>query len=240
MFSLVAAAALSLSLCDYDGPAQVVGRAYRPDTGELVYCEFFLPTKDQQTRVLYYSAAGRRIAEKDLSGPAGSGSAGTAIPGVTQQDFRTGERREVSRQGDHWLLRYRKSSTADWKVAQVPAREIDVIDAGFDAYVRANWQQLVAGQVVTFRFASPPHGRSIELRARRVDCTASATPSTSGAAPPLCLHIDLAQALLRLFAGDLSLVYDLEARRLRQFEGVVNLLDARGKAQRLRILYQYN
>ncbi|WP_346836614.1 hypothetical protein [Microbulbifer sp. SAOS-129_SWC] len=240
MFSLIVAAALSGSTCGYDGPAQVIGRAYAPESKSLVYCELFLPTEGDKTTVLYYSAQGQRIAKKVLYGPAGHGSAGTPLPQVVQRDFRSGEQREVRRQGDAWLLRYRASGTANWEQELLAARKVDVIDAGFDAYVRAHWQQLEAGQSLTFQFASPPHGRTIKLRAHRVACASGTTPSRSEpATPPLCLRVDLAQALLRLFAGKLSLVYDTKTRRLLQFQGVVNLLDARGKTQRLHLFYEY-
>ncbi|WP_193164858.1 hypothetical protein [Microbulbifer hainanensis] len=233
MLSLLVAASVSVSGCGYDGPSHVTGLAVEPDSQQLIYCEYFLPTEDNRTRVLYYTPSGHRFAEKDLFGAASEDGAATSLPEVVQQDYRNGERREVRKGEDSWLLRYRKSATASWKEARVPINGIDVIDAGFDDYVRKHWDELVAGRQARFDFASPPHGRGIELRARRVDCH-------SGDQRSLCLRVDLAQPLLRFFAGDLDLVYDRATRRLQQFEGIVNVLDDRSSAQRLQIHYHYD
>ena len=233
MLSLLVAASLSVSGCGYDGPTHVTGLAVEPDSQQLVYCEYFLPTEGNRTRVLYYTPSGRRFAEKDLLGAASEDGAATSQPEVVQQDYRNGERREVRKGGDSWLLRYRKSASAGWKETRIPINAIDVIDAGFDDYVRNHWDELAAGRTARFDFASPAHGRGIELRARRADCRSDDRQS-------LCLRVDLAQPLLRFFAGDLYLVYDRATRRLQQFEGIVNILDDRSDAQRLQIHYHYD
>lgn len=233
MFEIFFALVASTAPCGYEGEVQVLGKAYKPGSGDLVYCEYFLPTEKEQTRVLYYTPAGHRFAEKVLHGPASNGNAQTARPDVEQRDFRNGEIREVYRDGDEWQLRYRKSASADWDIDRLPANAVDVVDAGFDAYVSEHWEQLEAGQTTRFNFASPLHGRAVELRAQRVGCE-------EGDADLLCLQVDLSQPLLRFFADDLYLVYDRERRRLLMFEGVVNVLDERARNQRLQVRYRYS
>ncbi|WP_323844589.1 hypothetical protein [Microbulbifer magnicolonia] len=233
MLSLLAAAALNtVALCGYEGEAQVVGLARDPRTGKLAYCEYYLPTENDRTRVLYYSPAGYRIAEKTLFTRGADLPRNNPKPEMLQRDHRLGEERAVRRRGNRWELRYRASGSADWESALVGQSDIDVIDAGFDAFVRQNWRELLSGRRLDFNFASPVHGRVIGLRARKVDCRGEA-------ARDICFSVDLAQPLLRLFAGDLYLEYGADTRRLQFFEGVVNLLDGRGQNQRLQIDYRY-
>lgn len=220
-----AVSANSFASCGYDGKVFATGLARDPKSGRLVYCEYHLPAKGTQRRVLYYSPAGHRIAEKQLS------AVNSTVPGVAQQDYRHGEQRIVNPGSGRVELRYRKNANSDWDVAQLSTAEVDVADAGFDTFVRRNWNSLSAGQTVTFGFASPVHGRSIPLRARQVSCT--------GGSGKLCLQVDLDQAFLRMFAGNLYLEYDRDSRRLLLFDGVTNLRDAQGGSQRLRIDYSY-
>ena len=224
--ALSATSSNAVANCDYDGEVFATGEARDPRSGRLVYCEYHLPENGSERRVLYYSPAGHRIAEKELNG------LNSTVPGVSQQDYRHGEERSVNPSGGQVQLRYRKSANSDWQIAHLPTAEVEVADAGFDKFVRDNWKQLAGGQTVSFTFASPLHGRSVRLRAQQVACRQPGNDS-------LCLQVDLAQPLLRMFAGDLYLVYQRPTRRLSLFEGVVNLLDDGADSQRLQIRYRY-
>ncbi|WP_237065292.1 hypothetical protein [Microbulbifer guangxiensis] len=225
--ALVAVSGQATASCGYEGEAFAVGQARNPGSGALVYCEYHLPAQGNERRVLYYTPQGHRIAEKRLSG------VNSTVPGVVQQDYRHGEQRIVQPRGGQVELRYRDAANSGWEVETLPTAVVDVADAGFDTFVRNNWSQLSAAQTVSFAFASPLHGRAIPLRARQVGCAGG------GQAQKLCLRVELDQALLRMFAGDLYLEYDRGSRRLLLFDGVTNLLDAQADSQRLRIDYRY-
>lgn len=246
MIHAIAAIAISTSACAVPEAvvqqAAVIGLARSVGTGgsdsaALQYCEYFLVDDTGKARVLYYDPRGQTIAEKQLSSTvASSGGAllEEARPDVMQEDFRLGEIREVIRDGDRWLMRYRKNRQDKVGEVEVPDSDVDVVDAGFDPFVRQHWEQLAAGGSIEFNFASPPHGQVVRLRARAVACDGSVA-----AAEHLCLRVEPANALLRWFAGDLFLAYSSRDRRLRYFTGVVNLQDARGAAQKLSIRYSY-
>ncbi|WP_237056951.1 hypothetical protein [Microbulbifer sediminum] len=233
MLSLLAAMAVNAAAhCGYQGEVQAIGLAREPGRDQLVYCEYYLPTRNNRTRVLYYNPRGHRIAEKSLVTRPGEEPRNTPRPEVIQRDYRHGEERIVRRRDGQWEMRYRESRDSGWETESVDGNDIDVIDAGFDPFVRNNWDRLSAGESVEFKFASPLHGRAVTLRARKAECQGEAQGN-------LCLRIDLAQALLRMFAGHLYLVYGADQRQLQRFEGIVNLLDDRGESQRLRIDYFY-
>lgn len=246
MMSLIAAAAISASSCS--APDEVVTTAVvagvaqsahsaSESGGELRYCEYFMVDGRGNVRVLYYDPQGQKIAEKHLSLPQDTSShsiAGEARPEVIQEDFRHGEIREVIREGDNWRIRYRRNAQARWQDSVLPDANVDVVDAGFDPFVREHWGPLTSGETVEFDFVSPVHGQSVRLRARAVACNSSVTASDH-----VCLEIDLAQPWLRWLAGDLFVTYSSRDRRLLYFRGVVNLHDERGKVQKLSIRYFY-
>jgi len=232
MLELLVALAITATDCGYQGQATAKGLAFDPGSQTLEYCEYFLPSEDDQIQVLYYSAEGQLIAKKTLLDHTGDPRGGTTMPEVVQTDLRHGEVREVVREQGRWLMRYRKSAQASWKSTRRETASIDVVDAGFDVYVRKHWQALIRGDILKFNFASPLHGSSIKLRAHKIACTEKLSSQ-------ICFRVDIAQPLLRLFAGDLELVYDKFSRRLLWFEGVVNILDPKAKSQRLKVFYQY-
>nr|WP_010130885.1 hypothetical protein [Microbulbifer agarilyticus] len=238
--------ALSLSVTGCSAPqtvldeAKVVGRAMLPASGQVQYCEYFLPGADSW-RVLYFAPDGQKIAEKRVACPGGQGTLPvSARPDVAQEDFRFGEVREAVKQQDEWLLRYRPQQGASMQETRVPARKVDVVDAGFDAFVRANYAALASGQALNFGFASPLHGRVITLRARQAACIAPE--------PDLCIDVELSSGFLRWLAGGkIYLEYaapasgdsTTEPARLMRFTGTVNLLSDAGKSQTLDIRYFY-
>ncbi|BBM03057.1 hypothetical protein [Microbulbifer sp. GL-2] len=232
MLELLVALAMSIAGCGYQGQTTAMGLAFDPQSQSLKYCEYFLPSEGGRMQVLYYSPVGQLIAKKTLLDHTGEPRAGTTMPELVQIDLRHGEVREVLREQGKWLMRYRKSAQENWKSARRDTASIDVVDAGFEVYVRKHWKALIRGDTLKFNFASPLHGNAIKLRAHKVTCTEKLHNQ-------LCFRVDVAQPLLRLFAGDLELAYDKSSRRLLWFEGVVNILDPEAKSQRLKIFYQY-
>ncbi|WP_428821083.1 hypothetical protein [Microbulbifer sp. MCCC 1A16149] len=258
MGTWLAVASLVVSGCSapesVTAQAAVIGRAQTAESAggapQVRYCEYFLePQGASQTRadasnirVVYYAPEGRegkKIAEKRITGVIDdSGVLLSTRPQISQEDFRLGEVREVTRSETGWRMRYRGDRNSRFTETTLPIEQLDVIDAGFDPYVRQHWQQLKAGETVQFQFASPVHGRSIKLRARAIPC--------ARAESYLCLRVELAQAFLRWIAGgeiDLEYIAGADGKpgsaRLARFVGVTNLLDKAGEPQRLQLDYFY-
>ncbi|MBN8431367.1 hypothetical protein JF535_10945 [Microbulbifer salipaludis] len=251
MASWLAVAALSVAGCtapdDVQQAAMVVGQARAVEgvgveAPEVRYCEYFMPQSSGSLRVVYYrpeGPAGSKIAEKWITeGEGASGILQRARPQVSQEDFRMGEVRQASLLPEGWKLRYKPRTGAKFRDATFAEGRVDVVDAGFDAYVRQHWQALTRGEKLEFEFASPVHGRTVGLRAAAVPCQRQEAD--------LCIRVDLAQAFLRWIAGgDIYLEYVIQRTegktepRLLRFVGVTNLLDDGGDSQRLVLDYFY-
>ncbi len=105
-----------------------------------------------------------------------------------------------------------------------------VVDAGFDNFVREQWALLAAGDAVHFRFLPAGSETALAMEARRQDDCSDGR---------LCLAVKPDNWLFALVGGTIHLVYDRDSRRLLQFRGLSNILDARGDSQRLVIDYHY-
>jgi len=155
--------------------------------------------------VEYRDPGGDLIARKALDYRQGPWS-----PSLSVQDLRAGEAFEVA----------------------APADPAVVVDAGFDNYMRARWQELAAGEEVSFPFLAAGQQRPFRMVARPV-ASSECDPAT------LCLEVQPDAWWLRLLMDPIELVYDRNSRRLLLFRGISNLSDAAGDAYAVEIRYSY-
>lgn len=216
-------------LSDDLSPYWTVGVA-RGAQGQVLYCEFHWKSEDgTQGRVIYKNPQGKTIVEKDLIWRADA-----ARPHVKQFDLRSGELIEVQG-GDSWLLRYQKKHAAPSEEVRLSDNQVGVVDAGFDHKIRQHWDALLRGEKRVVNFAAPALQRSVALRILREDASRCAH---AGDSDNHCFWVEANNGLVRMFVDPLRLSYDAE-RRLRVYEGVVNVRDDAGKKQTATIVYQY-
>lgn len=208
--------------------------------GDFAYCEMHSDIIANKQTVAYWKGE-QVIALKQLQyGP------NRAAPEVVQRDFRTGELRRVTISGSQMVMGYQKGERlGQWQTfsakrdlsSELPqSKEVgiaakQVIDAGFDHFVREQWQSLTQGDTQQFYFASPVHNRNIQLRAR---LEAAACEQNVA----VCVVVEPASGLLRLFAGELVLAYNAN-QQLTMFKGKTNIVDANGESQERTITYYY-
>lgn len=207
-----------------------VGSARDVD-GRLLYCEFHRgEVSAKENSVIYRAPDGEIIAEKNISW-----DVSRTRPEFIQQDLRSGERIGVQ-QGARWLLDYRENKNSPVEQVNLSLDEIDVVDAGFDQKVRDHWDELMGGNRLRIVFAAPALQRAVPLRVTRRDV--EFCPHAAASDGWRCLWVEADNALVRLFVDPLRLTYDGQ-RRLRVFDGVVNIRDGQGKKQKAVILYRY-
>lgn len=258
------------TVCPHRYKSDIVGSCYHPNQREPTYCEYhllnasFVPSGNLQaddnvsvatknvTSVIYTTLTGNVIAQKVIDY-----NQSQFRPETRQTDIRFGEVRSAKtsiNDDKYWLVGYQESSTDAYKEKRLERQDIDVNDAGFDNFVRVNWDALLSGDSITFNFLSIPHKRTLELTAKKIsaDRCVSSHFDASGNRPSgmkgletdtqlsqVCIGVSVSNILLKLIASSLSLSYDIESQRLIRFSGAVNILDDKEQTQSCDLGYRY-
>lgn len=93
-----------------------------------------------------------------------------------------------------------------------------VVDAGFDDYVKRNWERLAAGEAVPMRFVIPA-----EVDAMAFTLTKKADVDVEGE-PAMTFRLALG-SWLRFVAPAIDVTYFVGARQLARFDGITNQRD---------------
>jgi hypothetical protein len=191
--------------------ATITGQAFDLDSGKLLYSEdyFCSPAEDGSATgrcsVVYRDERGDMIARKEIDY-----SRSLQAPSLLIND-------------------YRQARELQMEFTDQPDL---VVDAGFDNFVRLNWDQLSEGDPVKFRFLVAGRDSPLKMKARADD-------SDSCDEETFCLTISLDSWLLGSFVDPIELTYSRDDRRLLRFRGISNIRDAAGATQEVDIRYRY-
>lgn len=204
---------------------EVTGEAYSEKSGELMYCETHQYSADGMThKVSYTDSAGRTLVRKTLSY-----KTGLSTPSFKQTSYTQNQQIAVRQSQGQVVMSVGTPSKP--KQAAVDIKQPLVIDAGFNHFIRQNWNQLTKGEPVHFYFAFPKRGQLIPLRIQESRCEAGRGEST-------CFKIDLKNWLLRLIAPPMELTYDNQ-RRLLRYKGLSNIDTEKDRQLIVDIRYRY-
>ena len=103
-----------------------------------------------------------------------------------------------------------------------------VVDAGFDAYVRENWDNFTTGKARDVTFAIAGQKRLLAMKIKRTSI------DDSGAS----FKVEPANWLVRLLLPEIQLSYDAE-RRLTRYEGFSNLKPTSGQSRTVVIEFSH-
>ena len=222
--------ALVLKDCEPKSDTAIVGIA-KNESGKVVYCE--IATKvDANSLKIDYVASGKTFAEKKLSF-----LESPFLPSVSQKDSRAGELRQADVSSEEVKLGYQANSNKKINEAIIPLTKVDVIDAGFDNFIRANWDDLQAGQTLSINFASIAHLKTLPLRVRTQPIE-KCLAKRDEASALTCFWVEVDNSVLRMILGNIKLTYD-QQRRLHEFNGVVNIEDDKQNNLKATIRYFY-
>ena len=197
---------------------RVDGDAFDGDSGALRYRESHWLLDDGGRVVLYRCTDGRPFARKQVDG-------GGSAPNFSLLDGRDGYREGV-RQRDGVREMFQQEPGKTERHTALPASDgARVIDAGFDAYLRTQWDAL-ASATQRVEFVLPSLQRQLAFKVERIGDSAGqrryrlSLDAWYGAAVP-----------------SLEVRYSIADKRLLEFRGVGNLRDERGRYPHVRIVF---
>lgn len=201
------------------------GVAYAPGSQRVLYRETHWRYREDgigRRLVLYRCPGGEPFARKQVVD-----SPSASAPDFDFVDARDGyEEGALTRQGKRYVYT-RKNAAAPRKETALPDRAGAVIDAGFDAMVRARWDALSANKPVAAPFLLPSRAAFLDFKIAPVE-DADDTPSVR--------HLRMALDTWYGFAiPPIELRYAVADRRLLEFRGITTIRDRDGRYQNARI-----
>ena len=205
----------------------VIGDAYTPAGDSLLYQEFHYYSADGlDHRVVYKSPTEQKIATKTIDYRYGS-----TTPAFLQEDIVNRELINVAWVDNKLFMKYSIEDKKSLEKSLAVTRPL-VIDAGFDNFIRDNWQALNNNERVDFYFPAPTRLSLVKLMVKKADCSYPTTVDT-------CFRINSSNWFIRLLLDSIELGYNSSDKRLSRFRGLGNLSDESGNGLRVDIRYRY-
>ncbi|MDA0272248.1 MAG: hypothetical protein O3C68_03230 [Proteobacteria bacterium] len=170
--------------------------------------------------IRYYDNDRRLLLTKELSYPDLP-----QHPNLKQTDLL--RQTEITIQAEQKTAFMTKKSLGEGAVFQIELTKDIIIDAGFDAYIRANWGSFEKQPDQQFRFAIAGQSRLIQMEISRVDVDAEGASFT----------VTPRNWMIRMILPATSLRYD-SARQLIRYEGFSNLKQA-GESRNVEISFEH-
>lgn len=223
--------------------ADIVGEAFDLKTGQLLYREYYtLNDESLPLRVEYRLPNGEALATKTLQFTKRDNLQSLALPDVQHHNLLNGRLIEVKANNpeanqNRVTVRYRENLKDAIESASIPRQTQAVADAGFDEFVRLNWDRLAAGERLVMNFLMPSRLDFVSLQLRHREIPSGTTDTKAG--QTLWIQATPANSLLRLFVDPIDLYYQRDSRRLIRYSGISNLMDPSGSSMTVDIHYQY-
>ncbi len=201
-----------------------VGHARSLDSGQLLYVERHFVSRDpvgeERRLVVYQCATGAApFARKELVFGADRNA-----PTFTLVDARSGVFEGLAREGGGWRVFVRGPQDVNTRSAMLGPRGPRgpfVADAGFDEFVRGNWEPLAVGTALEVPFLVPSRLGTLPFRVRKVRADRVADE------PMSVFRLSLAGPLGWILP-DIEVSYRDRDRRLMRYRGLTNIRDASG------------
>jgi hypothetical protein len=151
-------------------------------------------------------------------------------PDFAFDDASNGMREGVRREGGARLVFFRAARSDRERTNELHQAPGLVVDTGFDAFVRDNWQSLMASEGVTMRFLIPSHLADMGFRVQHV------RGDHVDGVPAEVFRLTLSNVFGWLVPG-IDVYYSSQDHVLMRYVGMADLLDASGNNIRADIAF---
>lgn len=224
-----------------DEPPWAVGSVYSEDGETLLYREHLYaddPDLANPTRVLYRTPDGELFAEKLLDY-----SQSLSAPAVDFRDhrnqarIRTSSHGERNSQPERIQLAFRPDDSERLRETELRYNDSLIVDAGFDAYIRQNWDELTENARLLANFLVPSRLDTVRVALTETDRSNCRTEQEN----IYCFEVRPAGFLrvVSWFVDPIRVAYEQESRRLVLYDGMGNIPDEAGDNRNVLIRYEY-
>ena len=204
-----------------------VGKAVNSE-GTLEYAEYHTVThsngKVSESQTMYYDANNNKIGELISEYSFGPQFGSYNFRDIRAQ-YQDGARVTGSR---IWLFR-KKNPEADLEDTYIVKQDNQIVGQGFHQFIIHNLEQIAQGEIFQVRLVLPSRLDQYDFRIRKRKIEGDI----------LFIRLEVENWLLRLFAPNIDVDYDLKKRQLIRYEGISNLEDPSGKHKKVTITYSY-
>ncbi len=230
--ALIAMAAVGATTSGADPAGQeervFVGYAYDREDGALVYREVHREIRAERGGVdletTYLEPDGDLIADRRVAF-----SSHRFAPSFTLDDRRTGYVEGAAREDGELVVFRREPNDAAIEERVVESTGGLVVDAGFDRFIVANWERLLAGRPLVAEFVVPSRLRALDFKVRK-----HGEVFLQGQ-PAVTFRMTISNPVFRLFVPPIDVTYHAGDRFLMRYEGISNIRDRDGTPYEVRI-----
>lgn len=196
---------------------QFVGRAYDPNSEELLYTETHKIQLDEKgeyetAEVLYKDKDGNVFARKQLSY-----GDDITLPETHFYELDSPFFYKVKNKASKLSVEYQDEQENTYENVAIEDKGFHVVDAGFDRLVSQNWQTLLDGDALTFAFLAVTRSQFFDFR------LVKETDKKMQKDGQLVLRLEPSNAILRWILDPAYLSYDLDNKKLLRFTGLTNV-----------------
>lgn len=211
----------------------VTGKAFEPGSSTLLYIEEHYKVADTLHKVVYLDPDKELVAEKLIDY-----SKNAYAPDVQVDDYRARRATTIEHGDEVCQVTIAGLDSVETKdTSTFKPDKHDVMDAGFDNYVRKHWERLSQGETVKFRFMLPLRDSTIGLKVKPRQCENEEDLNNKEA---MCFRISPSNWLVSALAAPIDLVYERDTQRLLRFVGQGQLPDAKGRSMEVDLRYEYD
>jgi len=221
MLGLILVAPLSAEKSQF---TTLEGQARDPQTGEVIY---------QERHSMAQNASGQWVMESDYLAPDGSLFAERTVsfdpkypqrPNYRLTDYRDDFEEGATTLDDGRVELFRVVDGERKSEIIRPSEDIPlVIDAGFSAFIASHWSELLAGQRLTFDFASAARLTTIPFRLTHVETISDSGGSDSGSSRQQKFKLEPSNWFVRMLVSPIVLTYANDTRALIGYSGLSNI-----------------